>query len=565
MSDDTGSDGGARARTRRSRRIPIIWIIPILAIAIGAWLAWDTYSKRGPTLTISFQTAEGLKPGQSQLKFKEMVLGTVESMALTPDHSRVIVTVATTRQAEPLLTDQTVFWVVKPRLFAGNLSGLDTLLSGSYIGMMPPDGPAKPQRDFVGSEDPPVLAASIPGKTFLVKADRIGSISLGSPVFFRDLTVGEVLGWDVGELARDVTIRVFVRAPYDQYVDDDTRFWDASGVSLSLAGNGVQLKVESLRAVLLGGITFETPLGEGKDVPSAPGQVFPLFPDRATAEAASYTRKVPVISFFNGSIGGLAPGSPVTMRGLVVGKVVSVRLTYDPAKDAIVAPVRYEVEPERFLGVGAAPLFGTADRSAAVLLQRGLRASLQTSNFLTGQQSVVLAFDRDAPPAEMTKLGEDYVLPTVQGGGLESLQSSATALLNSVSQIPFKQIGDDLKGILGSTDELMRGPQMKQALTDLSGTLASAESVMKKVDAGVGPAMKQLPDMTAQLQKSLTTANTLMLSLDNGYGDNTKFNRDLERLLLQLTDAVRSIHALTDLLGRHPEALIKGRPEGLTE
>jgi paraquat-inducible protein B len=565
MSDNTGSDGAARAATKRSRRIPIIWIIPILAIAIGAWLAWDTYSKRGPTLTISFQTAEGLKPGQSQLKFKEMVLGTVASMELTPDHSRVIVTVATTRQAEPLLTDKTVFWVVKPRLFAGSVSGLDTLLSGAYIGMMPPDGPAAPQRDFVGSEDPPVLAASIPGKTFLVKADRIGSISLGSPVFFRDLTVGEVLGWDVGELARNVTIRVFVRAPYDQYVDDDTRFWDASGVSLNLAGNGVQLKVESLRAILLGGITFETPLGEGHDVPSSPGQVFPLFPDRATAEAASYTRKVPVISFFNGSIGGLAAGSPVTMHGLVVGHVIHVRLTYDPAKDAIVAPVRYEIEPERFLGVGAAPLFGTVDKSAAVLLQRGLRASLQTSNFITGQQSVVLEFDRDAPAAELTKQGDDFVLPTVEGGGLASLQSSVTALLNSVSQIPFKQIGDDLKGILGSTNQLMSGPQLKQALTDLSGTLATAESVVKKVDNGVGPAMKQLPEMTAQLQKSLTAANTLMLSLDSGYGDNTKFNRDLERLLLQLTDAVRSIHALTDLLGRHPEALIKGRPEGLTE
>jgi paraquat-inducible protein B len=565
MSDTVDPPRPAQAETRRSRRFPIIWVIPVLAIAIGAWLAWDTYSKQGPKITISFQTGEGLKPGQSQLKFKEMVLGTVETMALTPDHSRVVVTIATTREAEPLLSDQTVFWVVKPRLFAGNISGLDTLLSGSYIGMMPPATTGTPQRDFVGSEDPPVIAASIPGKTFLVKSDRIGSVSLGSPVFFRDLQVGEVLGWDVGDLVKNVTIRVFVRAPYDQYVNDDTRFWDASGVTLSLGGAGIEFKLESLKAILLGGITFETPLGDNHDKPSAPGQVFPLFADRATAEAASYTRKVPIISFFPGSISGLAAGSNVTMHGLVVGHVVSVRLTYDREKDAIVAPVRYEVEPERFLGVGVGPLFGTTEQSAEILLKRGLRASLQSANFITGQQNVVLEFDRDAPPATFIKQGEDYVLPAVDGGGLQSLQTSATALLNNVNSIPFKQLGDDLKGILASTNNLMASPQLKQALSDLSATLASAESVLKHVDAGMGPAMKQLPDMTAQLQKTLTTANTLMASLDNGYGDNTKFNRDLEHLLMQLSDAVRSVNALTDLLGRHPEALIKGRPEGLTE
>src|SRR5947209_15494160 len=156
----------AEAATRRSRRIPVIWVIPVLAVAIGGWLAWDTYSKKGPTLTIAFDTAEGLKPGQSQLKFKEMVLGTVQDLTLTPDQSRVMATVATTRKAASLFTDQTLFWVVRPRLFAGNLSGLDTLLSGSYIGMLPSTAPGKPKREFIGSEDPPVLQASVHGHTF---------------------------------------------------------------------------------------------------------------------------------------------------------------------------------------------------------------------------------------------------------------------------------------------------------------------------------------------------------------------------------------------------------------
>src|SRR6266478_7579365 len=190
------------ATARRSRRISVIWVIPLVAVAIGAWLAWDTLSKEGPTIKIYFDSGEGLQAGQSQLKYKEIVFGTVKSLELAPDHTHVVVTVATTREAKPLLTDQTIFWVVKARLFAGNVSGLETLLSGVYIGMLPAQG--KPQHEFVGRADPPILQANVPGHAFLLKAKRLGSISLGSPVFYRDLNVGEVLGWDIADMAEYV-------------------------------------------------------------------------------------------------------------------------------------------------------------------------------------------------------------------------------------------------------------------------------------------------------------------------------------------------------------------------
>src|SRR5215469_12898642 len=154
-----------RATTRRSRRISAIWIIPLVAVAIGGWLAWDTWSKQGPTIRISFDSGEGLQAGQSQLKFKDIVFGTVKSLELAPDGTHVVVTVATTHEAGPLLTEGTIFWVVKPRLFAGNISGIETLLSGSYIGMLPAATAGKSQRDFVGREDPPVISAHVPGHT----------------------------------------------------------------------------------------------------------------------------------------------------------------------------------------------------------------------------------------------------------------------------------------------------------------------------------------------------------------------------------------------------------------
>jgi paraquat-inducible protein B len=547
-----------RATTRRSRRISVIWVIPLVAVAIGGWLAWDTWSKEGPTIRISFDSGEGLQAGQSQLKYKDIVFGTVKSLELSPDHTHVVVTVATTHEAKPLLTDQTVFWVVKARLFAGNVSGLETLLSGVYIGMMPGQAGGKAQHKFVGHEDPPILQANVPGHTFQLKAERLGSISVGSPVFFRDLDVGQVLGWDIADMAEYVTIRAFVRAPYDSYVHDETRFWNASGVSVKLAGAGVDVQMESLKALLLGGIAFETPKAESRTEISLENHVFPLFRDRERADAASYTRRIPVVSYFPGSVSGLAHGSDVTMHGLVIGRVTDVRLSYDAAKDVVVAPVRYEVEPERVVGIGK-EVFKTDAEGVDELVKRGLRATLQSASLITGQQNVALDFVTDAPPATVTMEGEDFVLPTTESGGFAGLASSANDLLGKVNSIPFDQIGKSLNGILKSVNDMTQGPQLKKALTDLSAMIASAQGMVQRLDT------KQLPELTAGLEKTLTSANKLVLSLDSGYGDNTKFNRDLDRLMAQTTDAVRSMRALADLLARHPEALIKGRPEGTVE
>ncbi len=554
-----------QASTRRSRRVSVIWIIPLVAVAIGAWLAWDTLSKEGPTITVAFDTAEGLQPGQSQLKFKDIVFGTVKSLKLAPDNSHVVVTIATTHEATPLLTDKTVFWVVKPRLFAGSVSGLETLLSGSYVGMMPGATAGKPKRVFKGREDPPILSENVPGHIFLLKAKRLGSISLGSPIFYRDLSVGEVAGWDIADMADYVTIHAFVRAPYDSYVNDDTRFWNASGLSIKLAGTGLDVQLESLKALLLGGIAFETPEQEAHaKVASLENHVFPLFADRDIAQAASYTRKIQVVSYFPGSVSGLGIGSPVTMHGLVVGHVTDVRLAFDKAADRVLAPVRYEVEPERIVGVGV-KMYTTAEEGVEALLKQGLRATVQSANLITGQQQVALDFLPKAPPVEVTMQDGYFVLPSAEAGGFAGLQASVNTLLDKVNTIPFDQIGQSLDGLLKSTNDLVSGPQLRDSLTKLSATLAMAETFTRNLNSGTAPAFKQLPEMANQLQKTVTSANKLVVSLDSGYGDNTKFNRDLDRLMVQLNDALSSIRALADLLSRHPEALIKGRPAGGVE
>jgi paraquat-inducible protein B len=381
-----------------------------------------------------------------------------------------------------------------------------------------------------------------------LKSKRIGAVSVGSPIFFRDLSVGEVLGWDIADMAEYVTIHAFVRAPYDSYVHDQTRFWNASGVSIKLGGTGVEVQMESLKALLLGGVAFETPVRDIHTAETPEDHVFPLFADRDTANAAAYTRKIPAISYFSSSVSGLAVGSEVTVHGLKVGEVTDVRLTYDAAKDTVLAPVRYEIEPERVVGVGQR-VFDTDAESVQALLKGGLRASLQSANLITGQQNVALDFVTDAPTAEVSMDGPDFVVPSTEGSGFAGLTASATELLNKVNTMPFDQIGKNLDGILKSVNDVAQGPQ----------------NMVQNLNSGLSPAAKQLPEVTAGLQKTLANANKLVLSLDTGYGDNTKFNRDLDRLLAQANDALRSIRALSDLLARHPEALIKGRPEGALE
>jgi paraquat-inducible protein B len=565
MSEAAGEPHLVLASTRRSRRLSAIWLLPIVALAIGAWLAWDTLSKEGPTITITFETAEGLQAGQSQLKFREISLGTVKSLALSEDHTHVLVTVATTKQADPLLTADAQFWVVKPRLFAGNVSGLSTLISGSYIGMLPGDASAAHKHEFAGREDPPVLASNVPGRTFLLKATRLGSVTLGSPIFFRDLQVGEVLGWDIGDMAESATIHAFVRAPFDKYVNDQTRFWDVSGFSVKLGGSGVEVQLESLRALLLGGVAFDVQPGSAQAAESIEDHVFPMFANKEAAQSASYSRKILLLSYFPGSVGGLAPGSDVTLRGIKVGQVTDVRLSYDSGKEAIVAPVHFEVQPERIVGIGRQVV---KDVPTAVdqLVERGMRATLESANLLTGQMRVALDFLPDAPPAQMTKAEDGtFVIPTSESGSFSGLQASATELLRKVNTIPFDTLGRNLNKTAEGLNGLVNDPQAKQVLTSLNATLASVHDVVQNLDANLGPAMKRLPDLAAGLQKTMSDANKLVLSLQSGYGDNTQFNRDLERLLIQLNDATRSIRSLADLLSRHPEALIKGRAAGGVE
>ncbi len=547
----------ARARVTRRGRFSLIWLIPIVTLLVGSWLAWDTISKRGPVITINFDRGEGLQAGQSHIKHKDVDLGLITSVVLSPDGSHVVVTAEMSRAARPFLTDQTRFWVVTPRLFAGSISGLDTLISGAYVELLPSDAGGHSATHFTGLETPPVLTANVPGRTFLLHGNQVGSVSVGSPVFFRGLNVGEVLGWDVGDMVRNVTVHAFIRAPFDDYVHEGSRFWNASGLAVKLGPQGVQVEMQSAKALLLGGVAFDTPEEALQTPVSADGREFPLYNSEDAASNASFHRRVALISYFPGSVAGLAPGSPVTFHGLRLGEVTGISMEYDPVADTIQTPVRFAIEPERIADVAKAAKRGPLG-NAKFLVAHGLRAQIKTSNLLTGQMEVALDFVPDAPAATVTTEGDAIVFPAV-AGQFADIGRSVTELLAHVNNMPFKQIGDNLNALLVGADALTGSPELKQTLQSMAVTMTDTQTLLRRLNEGAAPALKRLPEMASSLQAMLANTNRLVTSTDSGYGANSGFHRDVDRLLNQLDDMVQSLRVLADLLNRHPEALIRGR------
>lgn len=546
-----------RSQLDRRRRLSLIWAIPIVSALIGAWLAWRTFEERGPLITISFESASGLTAGQSHVRHKDVDMGLVEKIALSKDLQRVVVTVRMNREATPLLTDKAQFWIVKPRFFAGALSGLETLVSGSYIELQPSAAGGQPVTHFTGLETPPVLTSDVPGHTFLLTASRLGNITLGSPVFYRDLDAGEVLGWDLGNMAETVTVHAFVRAPYDQYVHNNSRFWNDSGAKVSLGPNGLQLQVDSLRAVLLGGIAFDTP-GQGRGFPASPeNHVFPLYDSEDAADAAAFPRRLHFLAYFQGSVAGLAPTAAVTLHGIKIGEVSSVGLQYDKATDNVVVPVQFSVEPDRISELNL-PSGGDLDTMMRDLVHRGLRVTLNSASLITGQKQLAMDIYTDAPPATLTKQGETYVIPVLAGGSAD-IATAAAALMAKLNAIPFQQIGDSLGKTLEGLNGLVNGPDLKQSIASLHTTLAGADTLVQHLNTSTASLPQKLPEIISELDAASKRLNALVGSLQTGYGGNSDFSRDANRLLAQLSDAARSVRVLADLLTRHPEALIRGR------
>jgi paraquat-inducible protein B len=538
------------------RRVSPIWAVPIVAVLIAGWLGFTTWRQQGPTITIQFRSAEGLEAGKTPIKHKDIPLGVVHTIVPADDLSRVIVTAKMNRYATPHLTTGTRFWVVRPRIGLSGISGLETLVAGSYVELDPNKGDRTDS--FIGLEEPPIVRADVPGKTFLLRADRLGSLRSGAPIFFRDLKVGEMLGHELGENADWVTILAFVQAPYDQYVHNNTQFWNASGVSLTTGPDGVRLNVESLEAVLGGGIAFETPRGDPTSNAANDRSTFRLYKDAESVKIAGFSRREPYVAYFSDSVRGLSPGSPVEWRGIRVGTVTDVQIEYDPRTQHLRIPVALEFEPERIKLPGGGTPAKINTGTLAEFVARGLRAQLRSGNLITGQLVVALDVFHDAPKAELVWENGVPILPTVPSE-LDSIVRSASAVMERLAGLPLEEIGQNVRDTTRSLKRLAASPDLTEALKAVRAATISIDTVAKRLDVDLIPALKRVPAIAANAETALKRVDSLLAGVETDYGTNSQFKRDVVRLTSQLNDAARAIRLLADYLEQHPDALVRGK------
>ena len=541
---------------RRRKRFSLIWLIPIVAGAIAVYLVITTLADRGPLITISFKTGSGISAQQTQVTHKAVALGMVEDVQLTDDLKSVRVRVRMNREGAKILTNHARFWVVRPRLSSGDFSGLETLVSGAYIEVDPGLPGGDSERNFVGLEEPPGMRSDEPGTSYTLRAPRLGSLGPGAPVFYRDVTVGEVLSYDLGNGLGPVTVNIFVRKPFDKFVRQNTHFWNASGLSVALGGSGVHVELESLQALLSGGVAFETPHALGMAPLGAADTEFLLYDDKSQADAAGFSQKVAFVTYFTTSAGGLSKGSPVDVFGIQVGTVTDVKLMLDATGGTIRVRVAYDLQPERVFADDAKSREADPQTLTRTLVQRGMRAVLESGSFITGQKQISLQYVPGASAADVGREGDALVMPS-QGGGLDNIMSSLSDITTKLDKIPFEDIGKNLNATLASANRVISGPEVRNALAKLSETLSDVQHLVRHADQGATPLLQRLPKISAELQQAVERANAALG--EGGYGGNSDFQRGVSRVLDQVNDAARSLRLLADFLDRHPEALLQGR------
>ena len=524
-------------------RLSVVWIIPIVAAVIGGWIAVQKYLSQGPTITISFGTAEGLEAGTTKIKYNGVDIGTVSAITLSEDRQSVIVTAKMARESQSMLVEDTQFWVVRARISGGSVSGLTTLLSGSYIGIDVGKSKEK-RRAFIGLAVPPVVTGNTPGRFFLLKADTLGSLDYGTPLFFRRIQVGQVVAYDLDPDGRGITAKAFVHAPYDQYVTTGTRFWQASGIDASLSANGVSVHTESLVSILIGGIAFETPAIGPVLPPADPNAVFKLFDNHDEAMKPPQGDPHIYVLVFRQSVRGLVPGAPVEVSGINIGEVVAIGMDFDLKTYGVSIPVTVKIYRELAssrVGKDAQELSNLSPKVLVdKLVELGFRAQLRTGNYLTG--ALFIAFDLfpNAPKATVDWSREPVELPTVPGE-LQGIEQSLTNIVQKLDKLPLEAIGNDLR----------------KSLVALHQTLTDTSKLVKRVDVDLAPEAKA---MLAEARRTLEAAERTFSSTNKVVlGPNAPVQQELRDALQGVSEAARAIKDLMDYLERNPGALLGGK------
>lgn len=544
MSEPPTSPPAAVPEIRRAQRWNIVWVVPLLALALGAWLLFRHFTAQGPVARVRFDTAEEIYAGKTEIRCRSVKVGLVTDVELADDLKSVLVQVEFDPDSEHLLRRSTRFWVVKPRVSGAEISGLNTLIQGAYIELDPGSDGGDPETEFIGLETPPATNLSVPGRRIVLTTDEAGLLASGSPVYFRGFEVGRIEARTLSKDGMKVFYNAFIREDYSQLVTENTRFWNTSGIDISAGADGFKVRTPSLQAMVSGGVSFGVTEGDdpGKAVPD--GTTFPLHRDEDAARNATFNPTLKILLLFDQTVRGLSKRAPVEFRGITIGRVADISFNLVPSPGDPSIPVLIEIDPRMM----CAETDRNPDHPEDIGFIReavagGLRASLKTGSLITGALYVDLDYYPEVLPAELGKSGEFVTIPTVSSG-FAQLEGKLTAILDKIQSLPIEKTMTDIAA----------------AAAEAKTTIAESRTTLKEIETTAIAARKTLEDpafreLPGDLRKSIAALEKSIASV----GPEGAIQGDLLRTLDELRASLRSLKAVSTTIDEKPNSILFGR------
>lgn len=508
----------------------LVWVVPLLAVLLGGWMLFRNFATQGPVAQVTFDTAEEIYAGRTEVRCRSVKVGMVTDVGLADDLNSVVVSIELEEDAAHLLRRGTRFWVVKPRVTGAGISGLTTLIQGAYVELDPGNPGAPRESEFTGLETPPATSLSVPGRRVVLVTDEAGLLVEGSPIYFRGFEVGRIEARSLSADGVSVSYNGFIRKEHAGLVNSHTRFWNTSGIDISAGAEGFKVRTPSLQSMLSGGVAFGTAAVAHGGEPVADGAVFRLYRDEDEAMGSSFDPTLKLLLLFNQSVRGLAKRSPVEFRGIPIGRVTDISLALAPSPGDPRIPVLVEIDPSLISADAAAGTDPSQDISfLRKAVASGLRASLKTGSLITGALYVDFDYLDDAVPAELGSVGGYHSVPTVYSG-FAQLEARLSALFDKLESVQFTK-----------------------AVDEIAAAAASARAMLDD------PALRELP---ANLRRSIEALESSVSSL----GPDGAVQGDLLRTLDELRATLRSLKSVATTIEEQPNSLIFGRdPAGSPE
>ena len=515
------------AKIIKIRAISAIWIIPIVTAIVGLWIIYSHYTDRGTSFTLLAKDASGIVAGKTVIKNRSVDIGIVDEVTLSEDFEKVVIKGRIYNDMEPLLKNDSIFWVVKPEIGRDGVTGLGTILSGVYIELASGnDTHSFKNNPFILSDNPPLSDPSIKGIRINLESDQNGVIPRGASVMFHGYRVGNVETSEFDIDSRKMKYQVFITKPYDALVTQNVRFWKEGGIDLAFSSSGASLNVPSLDILMSGGISFDLPDGSKLGAPAEQHAVYKLYEDKKSIQDSQYTEYKEFLIMLSESISGLVEGAPVEYHGIRLGTVSKVPFyTSEMLNKTFIlnqrVPVLIRIEPDRL-----SELVDEKIDIATLIMdeqKNGLRASLKTSNMFTGALFIDLDFYPELKNKYNAKSSSLYGYNTIEttSTGIAQIQAKVMQLLDNFNNLP-----------------------LNNTMTEFNKSLASTQRLMNSLNQIM--ASNEMQNMPGDLQETLRTLNETLKGIQPGSELNKQMNESLQKVQQMMDELTPLLNTLND-------------------